>query len=77
MALRHSENNTQLKIDCEVDGWKVVTLVVVLCVDVGCRGHVSQSFEYSHGAVTCIVLGTICHLSTSTRRPNMVTTRDI
>ena len=43
MTLRHSEKhtrNTQLKIDCEANGWKVHALRV----EVGCRGHVSQSF---------------------------------
>ena len=45
MTLRHSEKHTrytQLKIVCEANGWKVHAL----CVDVGCRGHVSQSFEW-------------------------------
>ena len=31
-----------LKIDCEANEWKVHTL----CVKVGCRSHVSQSFEW-------------------------------
>ena len=51
MALRHSEKRTrctQLKIDCEANGWKVHAL----CVEVGCRGHVSQSFDWM-----CKVLG--------------------
>ena len=46
-----SEKNpryTQLKIDREAKGWKVHAL----CVEVGCRGHVSQSFEWM-----CKVLG--------------------
>ena len=38
----------QLKIDCEDRGWKVHPLYV----EVGCRGHVSQSFHYM-----CKVLG--------------------
>ena len=42
MTLRHSEKHTcytQLKIDCEANGWKLHAL----CVEVGCRAHVSQS----------------------------------
>ena len=42
-------NYNQLKIDCEQKGWKVVSLAV----EVGCRGHVSEtSFPYM-----CKVLG--------------------
>ena len=51
MTLRHSGKHTrytQLKIDCEANGWKVHALYV----EVGCRGHVSQSFEWM-----CKVLG--------------------
>ena len=51
MTLRHSEKHTrytQLKIVCEANGWKVHAL----CVEVGCRGHMSQSFEWM-----CEVLG--------------------
>ena len=51
MTLRHSQKlacYTQLKIDCEANGWKVHAL----CVEVGCRGHVSQSFDWM-----CKVLG--------------------
>ena len=39
---------TQLKIDCEANGWRVHSL----CVEVGCLGHVNQSFESM-----CKVLG--------------------
>ena len=39
---------TQLKIDCDANGWKVHPLYV----EVGCRGHVSQSFDWM-----CKVLG--------------------
>ena len=39
---------TQPKIDCEANGWKVHSL----CVEVGCRGHVSQLFDWM-----CKVLG--------------------
>ena len=45
MTLRHSEKHTrytQLKIDCETNGWNMHAL----CVEVGCRGHVSQSFDW-------------------------------
>ena len=41
MSLWHSEKHmcyTQLKIDCEANGWKVHAL----CVEVGCQGYVSQ-----------------------------------
>ena len=51
MTLRHSEKHTrytQLKIDCEGNGWKVHPL----CIEVGCRGYVSQSFQWM-----CKVLG--------------------
>ena len=51
MTLQHSEKHmryTQLKIDCEANGWKVHAV----CVEVGCRGHVSQSFDWM-----CKVLG--------------------
>ena len=51
MKLRHSEKHTrynQLKIDCEQNGWRVHPL----CIEVGCRGHVSQSYEWM-----CKVLG--------------------
>ena len=51
MTLRQSESHTrytQLKIECKANGWKVHPL----CVEVGCRGHVSQSFEWM-----CKVLG--------------------
>ena len=42
-------NYNQLKIDCEQKGWKVASLAV----EVGCRGHVSEtSFPYM-----CKVLG--------------------
>ena len=45
MTLRHSEKHkcyTQPKIDCEANGWKVQAL----CVEVGFRGHMSQSFDW-------------------------------
>ena len=45
MTLRHSEKHTrytQLKIDWEANGWKVHPL----CVEIECRGHMSQSFEW-------------------------------
>ena len=51
MTLRHAEKKTrynQLKIDCESGGWEVHSL----CVEVGCRGHVSHSFHNM-----CKVLG--------------------
>lgn len=51
MTLRHAEKKArynQLKIDCEALGWKVHPL----CVEVGCRGHVAQSYNWM-----CSVLG--------------------
>ena len=51
MATWHDQKKTdytQLRIDCENKGWKVYPLYV----EVGCRGHVSQSFHYM-----CKVLG--------------------
>ena len=45
MTLRHEEKHTrynQLKIDCIDNGWKVYPL----CIEVGCRGHVSQLYEW-------------------------------
>ena len=51
VALRYSEKHpryTQLKIGCEANGWKVHAL----CVEAGCGGHVSQSFEWM-----CQVIG--------------------
>ena len=45
MTLRNSEKqtrSTQLKINCEANGWKVHSL----CVEVGCRSHVSESLEW-------------------------------
>ena len=45
MTVRHSEKHSrynQLKIDCVDQGWQVHPL----CVEVGCRGHVSQSYEW-------------------------------
>ena len=53
MTLRHSEKhtrNSQLKIDCEANGW----MVHPLCAGVGCHGHESQSVESE-----CKVLGLI------------------
>ena len=51
MTLRHHEKlgrYNQLKIDCESHGWRVHPL----CVEVGCRGHCGQSYEWM-----CKVLG--------------------
>ena len=51
MAMWHDQKKTdytQLRLDCENKGWKVYPLYV----EVGCRGHVSQSFHYM-----CKVLG--------------------
>ena len=47
-ALRENTRYTQLRIDCEANGWKVRAL----CVEVGCRGHVGPSFDWM-----CKVLG--------------------
>ena len=48
MTLRHSEKYTQLKTDCEAN----VSKMHSLRVEVGCRSHASQSFEWM-----CKVLG--------------------
>ena len=51
MTLRHLEKHmryTQLKVESEGNGWKVHAL----CVEIGCRSNVSQSFEGM-----CTVLG--------------------
>ena len=51
MTIRHAQKKSsynQLRINCEAKGWKVYPL----CVEVGCRGHVAQSFHYM-----CKVLG--------------------
>ena len=51
MTLRHHEKLSrynQLKTDCESNGWRVHPL----CVEVGCRGHCGQSYEWM-----CKVLG--------------------
>ena len=45
---KKKSNYNQLKIDCEAQGWTVHDL----CVEVGCRGYVAQSFQYM-----CKVLG--------------------
>jgi hypothetical protein len=42
------DHYTDLKIACEANGWRVYPL----CVEIGCRGHVSQSFYHM-----CKVLG--------------------
>ena len=45
--LKKSRYN-QLRIDCEAEGWEVFPL----CVEVGCRGNVAESFSWM-----CKVLG--------------------
>ena len=45
---RKNAKYSQLKINCEAKGWKVHPL----CVEVGCRGYVAESFHRM-----CKVLG--------------------
>ena len=46
--LTNRANYNDLKVECEQKGWKVFPL----CVEVGCRGHVSdKSFPYMCGVL--------------------------